>query len=58
MTGEFGGMPATGKRAEWTEVHVVRFANGKGVEHWGAIDRLGMLEQLGAIPSPQGARAG
>jgi predicted ester cyclase len=52
MSGEFNGMPATGKRATWTEIHIGRVANGKVVEHWGLIDQLGMLVQLGVVPAP------
>jgi predicted ester cyclase len=52
MTGDFAGMPATGKRATWTEIHIGRVANGKLVEHWGLVDQLNMLVQLGVIPAP------
>jgi hypothetical protein len=27
-------------------------AVGKAVEHWGVIDQLGMLQQLGLAPAP------
>jgi predicted ester cyclase len=52
MTGAFMGMPATGKSATWTEIHIARVANGKLTEHWSNIDQLGMLQQLGVIPTP------
>jgi steroid delta-isomerase-like uncharacterized protein len=52
MTGAFQGMPATGKQATWTETHIVRFANGKIVERWADVDQVGMLQQLGLMPSP------
>jgi predicted ester cyclase len=57
MRGEFQGMPATGKHATWTEIHVSRVAGGKLVEHWATVDQLGMLQQLGVIPTaePSGA---
>ncbi|MEK7324778.1 MAG: ester cyclase [Chloroflexota bacterium] len=54
MKGEFLGMPATGKSATWTEMHIVRVANGKIVEHWANVDQLGMLQQLGLAPAPGG----
>lgn len=57
MTGDFMGMPASGKSAAWEETHIGRFANGKLVEHWGVLDRLGMLTQLGFIPPMGGAPA-
>jgi len=56
--GEVFGMPATGKHAEWTESHIVKMANGKITEHWGVIDQLGMLRQLGLAPSPEAVPAG
>ena len=52
MKGEFMGMPATGKRATWTEIHIGRVANGRLAEHWGVVDQLGMLVQLGVVPAP------
>lgn len=55
MTGDFMGMPATGKSASWEEAHIGRYANGKLAEHWAVIDRLAMLEQLGLIPASPGA---
>jgi predicted ester cyclase len=52
MKGDFMGMPATGKRATWTEIHIGRTVDGRLVEHWGCVDQLGMLVQLGVIPAP------
>ena len=49
--GDFMGIPATGKKITMTETHIVRIANGKAVEHWGNADELGMMHQLGVIPS-------
>jgi predicted ester cyclase len=52
MKGDYMGMPATGKQATWTESHFVRIKNGQVTDHWGDIDRLGMLRQLGLAPAP------
>ena len=49
-TGDFMGMPATGKKVSFSEVHTVRIANGKATEHWGVADSMAMMQQLGAIP--------
>ena len=54
MKGEFLGMPATGKSATWSEMHIVRLKDGKIVEHWATVDQLGMLQQLGLAPAPGG----
>jgi len=35
----------------------VRLANGKIVEHWNCVDRLGLLVQLGALPQMAEASA-
>ena len=52
MRGDFQGMPASGKEATWSGIHITRFADGKAIEHWGVIDTLGMLAQLGFAQAP------
>jgi steroid delta-isomerase-like uncharacterized protein len=52
MKGDFQGMPASGKTATWSEIHITRFENGKAVEHWGVVDQLAMLAQLGFAQAP------
>jgi steroid delta-isomerase-like uncharacterized protein len=50
-TGEFMGMPATGKSIDVQAVDIVRFDEaGKGVEHWGLTDTMTMMQQLGVVP--------
>jgi steroid delta-isomerase-like uncharacterized protein len=46
-TGDFYGIPATGKRVEFTGIYIVRIKNGKIVEHWGEEDAYSLLLQLG-----------
>jgi steroid delta-isomerase-like uncharacterized protein len=48
---DFFGIPASGKKATWTGVTIYRFDSGKIVEAWWAEDALGMLQQLGVIPT-------
>ena len=48
--GEFMGIAPTSKRFVQRQVHVMRFAKGKAIEHWGLRDDLGQLQQLGVIP--------
>ena len=50
--GEFMGIPPTGKQFTVTSIDIVHIAGGQGVEHWGNSDDLGMLQQLGVIPTP------
>ena len=52
-TGEFMGAHPSGKRFEVTEMHVDRIAEGKIVEHWGLLDIMGMLQQIGIIHEPE-----
>ena len=50
--GEFMGLAPTGKPIKISEIHILRFANGKVQEHWGLADDLSMMQQLGAISAP------
>jgi steroid delta-isomerase-like uncharacterized protein len=52
-TGTFQGIPPTGTRSTTSEIDIDRIANGKVVECWMQMDRLGLLQQLGAIPVPE-----
>lgn len=52
--GSLMGMPATGKSATWSVMDIHRIVDGKLVEHWCNSDDLGMMQQLGLIPPPQG----
>ena len=50
-TGEFQGIPPTGKQVMVSGINIMRIEGGKIVEHWGVLDVLGLMQQLGAIPS-------
>ena len=50
-TGDFMGMPPTGKKMTITEMTFDRFAEGNLVEHRAEADMFGLMQQLGAIPS-------
>jgi steroid delta-isomerase-like uncharacterized protein len=50
QTGEFMGMPPSGKRYEIEEIHWFRLRDGKVVEHWHQFDQMGLMKQLGAMP--------
>ena len=50
--GPFNGIPPNGKPVRWTEIHIYRLHDGKIVEHWGEIDLMAILAQLGALPAP------
>ena len=51
-TGEFMGMPATGKRVDVQLIDIMRFGDdGLVHEHWGVLDALAMMQQLGVVPA-------
>ena len=50
-TGDFFGIPATGKKISFSGIYIVRIEKGKIVEHWGEEDSIGLLRQLGAMPT-------
>jgi predicted ester cyclase len=45
--GEFMGIAATGRSINVPFADIVRFENGKVVEHWGITDTGAMMQQLG-----------
>ena len=52
-TGDYFGMPATGKPIEITGMNTWRTSDGKAIEGWVNRDDIGLLQQLGVIPTPQ-----
>ncbi len=48
-TGDFYGIPATGKRVEFSGIYIARILDGKIVEHWGEEDGISLLQQLGVM---------
>jgi len=49
-TGDFLGIPATGRQVTMSGITIHRVTNGKLSEHWAQIDALSLLQQLGAVP--------
>jgi steroid delta-isomerase-like uncharacterized protein len=49
--GELMGTAPTGKRVTVTGCNIEQYQNGKVVESWASYDMLGMLQQLGVVPS-------
>lgn len=50
-TGAVMGNPPTGKAVEVDVIDICRFEGGQVVEHWGIADQVGLLQQVGAMPS-------
>ena len=51
QTGDLMGIPATNREVAMDYVHILRFKNGKAVEHWGVRDDMALMRQLGVLPS-------
>ncbi|HEY7048936.1 MAG TPA: ester cyclase [Jatrophihabitantaceae bacterium] len=49
--GEFMGVPGTGKTLVLRGINVFRIEGDQIVERWGRLDQLGVLRQLGLVPS-------
>lgn len=50
---QFGPLPPTNKKYEITVIDIMRFNEGKLIEHWGVADRLSLMDQLGMKPPPK-----
>ena len=49
--GSFMGLPPSGKQFSFTGIGIQRIVDGKFVERWEQADTLGLLQQLGVIPT-------
>ncbi len=52
--GNLFGAPASGKQVNVVGINEFHLENGKIVERWGVFDVLGMMQQIGMIPSGPG----
>jgi len=46
QTGEFHGLPPSGRRYSIVEIHIFCIANGRIAEHWHQYDLPGLMRQL------------
>lgn len=51
--GEFMGMLPTGKQVTFGVIDIMRISEDKIVEHWAEGNLLGLMQQLGVVPSPK-----
>lgn len=49
--GQFMGIAPSGNEMTIQEIHIIRIGGGKVMEHWGILDQLGLMQQIGAFPS-------
>ncbi len=52
LTGEFLGLPPTGRSFAVPAIFIDRVVDGRIVEHWEAFDLLALLTQVGLFPAP------
>ena len=52
QAGEFAGVPATSTRVTVPGIEILRVRDGQIVEFWHGDDFLGLMQQLGTVPSP------
>ncbi len=55
---DWRGIPASGKRIGYTGMLIVRFEGDQIAEYWAQPDMLGLLQQLGALPTTGPTKAG
>ena len=55
-TGELQGIPPTGKQVAVDGIWLFKFSGGKIVESWNHWDSLGLMQQLGVVPSMEAKR--
>ncbi len=51
--GELLGIPPTGRQVRVGGISIFRLAGGKIAEQWEQLDRLVLMQQLGALPTPR-----
>jgi steroid delta-isomerase-like uncharacterized protein len=49
--GEFQGIPPTGKKVSFSGMNFFTIIDGKIIEHWASVDMMGLMQQIGAIPT-------
>lgn len=54
-SGSFMGIPPTGRVVTLSGIDIHRIRDGKMAEHWHVVEELQMMQQLGLVPSPEGA---
>src|SRR5258708_381458 len=50
--GDLMGIPATGRKVNFSTIEIQRVANGKIAEGWVTFDAMTMMQQIGAVPTP------
>jgi predicted ester cyclase len=54
-TGDFMGVPASGRHFSVEGTAFLHIADGKVSEYWGSLDQMGLMQQIGGLPAPSPA---
>ena len=57
-TGEFNGIPATGRQVYWTENHIYRLVKGKVAETWSEVSFHDLMAQVASAQKKSAGREG
>ena len=52
-TGDFMGVPASGKEINIKGMTMLNMEDGKCAEAWGVLDMMSLMQQIGAVPAPE-----
>jgi steroid delta-isomerase-like uncharacterized protein len=55
--GELQGIPPTGKEVSFSAMDFITLIDGKVAEEWEIADTMGLMQQIGAIPTPPSSAA-
>jgi steroid delta-isomerase-like uncharacterized protein len=56
--GDLQGIPPTGKKVSFGAMDFITLMDGKIVEDWLSVDMMGLMQQIGAIPTSTSRAAG
>ena len=56
--GELQGIPPTGQEVSFSAMDFITLIDGKVAEEWEIADNMGLMQQIGAIPTPPSAASG
>ena len=51
--GDLMGIPPTGRSVAFDVIDFLSVRDGKITGHWNVVDQLGLMRQIGAIPTPE-----
>jgi predicted ester cyclase len=51
--GDLMGIPPSGRPVAFEVIDILRVQGGKITDHWNLVDQLGLMRQIGVIPTPE-----